>query len=179
MGSKAGLKKVTKSVRGKHGSVRRTYWVRAKQVGNKFMQRHGNKVKAAGAVAGAVALAAGAHLAHKHRGAIGERAAAANKAFAGFRRGTGASLTKKLVSAAGSKLAEHAGESLGARVGGSIGRMVAGRHGESLGQMLGGTIGGTAASHLSEHHIERAATRAGQRVRESGYRRKGGKFVAS
>jgi hypothetical protein len=179
MGSKAGLKKVTKSVRGKHGAVRRTYWVRAKQEGGKFLQKHKGKLKVAGAVLGATALAAGAHLAHKHRGAIGERASAANKAFAGFRRGTGASLTKKLVSAAGNKLAEHAGESLGSRVGGGIGRMIGGRHGEAFGQMLGGTLGGTAASHLSEGRIERAATRAGQRVRESGYRRKGGKFVAT
>jgi hypothetical protein len=47
-GSRAGLKKVTKVVRGKKGSVKRSYWV-----------------KAGKALVGAAALAGGAYLAHK------------------------------------------------------------------------------------------------------------------
>lgn len=33
--SRAGLKKVTKSVKGKHGAVRRSYWVKAQEIGAK------------------------------------------------------------------------------------------------------------------------------------------------
>ena len=175
MGSRAGLKKVTKSVRGKHGTVRRTYWVNAKQATSKFLRRHGKKIAV---VAGTAALAGSAYLAHKHRAKLSEHAGHANKQFAAFRRGTGATLTKKLVSAAGSKLADHIGESFGERAGGAIGRMVGGKHGESIGRLLGGTLGSTAATHLTESRIDRAATAASKRVRESGYGRRGGRFVA-
>lgn len=57
MASKAGLRKVTKTVRGKKGVVKRSYWVRAKQSvknAGTFALRHKGKIL------GGVALAAGA-----------------------------------------------------------------------------------------------------------------------
>ena len=57
MPNRAGLKKVTKTVRGKKGMVRRSYWVRGKDLA----KRHAGKI-----VAGA-ALIGGAALAYKHR----------------------------------------------------------------------------------------------------------------
>lgn len=62
MASRAGLKKVTKTVRGKKGAVKRSYWVKAKDaakgVGG-FLNRHKGKIL------GAAALAGTAYLAHK------------------------------------------------------------------------------------------------------------------
>lgn len=68
MPNRAGLKKITKTVRGKKGVVRRSYWVRGKtavggavrKVGN-FVNRHHRKFL------GAAALVGGAALAYKHR----------------------------------------------------------------------------------------------------------------
>lgn len=62
MSSKAGLKKITKSVRGKKGSVRRSYWVKAKTAVRGFAKRHpvatqlGKKALVAGAIIGGAAL---------------------------------------------------------------------------------------------------------------------------
>lgn len=62
MANRAGLKKITKTVRGKKGAVRRSYWVKAKDaakgVGG-FLNRHKGKIL------GAAALAGTAYLAHK------------------------------------------------------------------------------------------------------------------
>ena len=71
MANRAGLKKVTKTVRGKHGSVRRSYWVRgteavkgaAKKV-RAFVGRHKGKIAAGAALAGAAALAYKGHRAY-------------------------------------------------------------------------------------------------------------------
>jgi len=74
MANRSGLKKVTKSVRGKHGSVRRSYWVKsspkaaAQQKQPGFLRRNAGKI-----AVGAVALAGAAYLAHrglKNRGMI-------------------------------------------------------------------------------------------------------------
>lgn len=65
--SRAGLKKVTKVVRGKRGSVKRTYWVKAQQAAKgagSFLSRHKGKIAAGAALVGAGILAA------RHRGAI-------------------------------------------------------------------------------------------------------------
>lgn len=55
--ARAGLKKVVKSVRGKHGTVRRTYWVKSnlkqtEQKGPGFLRRHAGKLVAGAALAG-------------------------------------------------------------------------------------------------------------------------------
>lgn len=56
MANRAGLKKVTKTVRGKKGTVKRSYWVKA-----------GNVAKTVGKVAlAAAAVAGGIHMAKKH-----------------------------------------------------------------------------------------------------------------
>ncbi len=67
MANRAGLKKVTKTVKGKKGSVVRTYWVKTKE-GAKAAGRFINKHK--GKIAGAAALTAAAALAYKHRGSL-------------------------------------------------------------------------------------------------------------
>jgi len=93
---RAGLKKVVKTVRGKRGTVRRAYYVKANEAPKKqgFLSRHKGKI-----AAGALALGAAA-LASRHRLALkgayhGARAAhVENKAIhAGMQRfGKGMSL---------------------------------------------------------------------------------------
>lgn len=61
MANRAGLKKVTKTVRGKKGAVKRSYWVKAKEAVSGFAKNHGKKILAGAALAG------GAALAYKHR----------------------------------------------------------------------------------------------------------------
>ncbi len=63
--ARAGLKKITKTVRGKKGTVRRTYWVKsaAQKVGG-FLSKHKGKIAAGAALAGAGLLA------HRHRLAL-------------------------------------------------------------------------------------------------------------
>jgi len=51
----AGLKKITKSVRGKHGQVRRSYWVRSQEATTGFASRHKKKLIGAAVVAATVA----------------------------------------------------------------------------------------------------------------------------
>jgi hypothetical protein len=72
--ARSGLKKVVKSVRGKKGSVKRSYWVRASgavkgagKAARGFAGRHSGKLKVA---AGVLALAGAAYGAHKIAGGI-------------------------------------------------------------------------------------------------------------
>lgn len=88
------LKKVVKTVRGKRGSVRRTYWVHANEPPKKqgFLRRHAGKLLAGAAIAGlAIAnrhklagAARGAGLAlsaHKHSGSMASASEKARDAF--------------------------------------------------------------------------------------------------
>lgn len=59
MANRSGLKKVTKSVRGKHGSVRRSYWVKSNPKATTQQKQPGF------GVAGAVGHMAG-FMAHRH-----------------------------------------------------------------------------------------------------------------
>lgn len=118
-GSRAGLKKVTKVVRGKKGSVKRTYWVKAQQaakgVGG-FLNRHKGKIAAG------VALAAGAALAHRHRGALKgayHGAKMANTAAGGVSRGMSA-VTGKGLGLRNRLKAIATGARAGAAVGGAV-----------------------------------------------------------
>ena len=62
MANRAGLKKVTKTVRGKKGTVKRSYWVKAKGAVKGWANRHpmaaqlGKKALVAGAIMGTAAL---------------------------------------------------------------------------------------------------------------------------
>lgn len=84
MSGHAGLTKVTKSVKGKKGMVRRSYWVRgtdavksgAKKLGS-FVNRHKGKI------AGAAALAGAAYLGMRHGSQIKGALSGAHKAFSG------------------------------------------------------------------------------------------------
>ncbi len=113
-GSRAGLKKVVKMVRGKKGTTRRTYWMKSEGAGapkQGFLRRHAGKL-----VAGAALAAGGAYLAHKHRGAIGGAAKGALEGYRAVRNlgrglGTGSSVKERL-----------AGAGLGAAIRGVQGR---------------------------------------------------------
>ena len=62
MANRAGLKKVTKTVRGKKGAVKRSYWVKAKGAVKGWANRHpmaaqlGKKALVAGAIMGGAAI---------------------------------------------------------------------------------------------------------------------------
>ncbi len=59
MANRAGLKKVTKTVRGKKGAVRRSYWVKSQGAANKpmtaggFVKKHAGKLAVASVLGGA------------------------------------------------------------------------------------------------------------------------------
>ena len=73
MASRAGLRKVTKSVRGKKGTVRRSYWVKSQGAANKPMSAGGFVKKHAGRLAGAVAGGFVGGMAHRHLAMKGHR----------------------------------------------------------------------------------------------------------
>lgn len=61
MASRSGLKKVTKQIRGKHGTTQRAYWVRSNPKPS-LLQRHGKKLLIGAALVGTAAAAyAGRH----------------------------------------------------------------------------------------------------------------------
>jgi hypothetical protein len=69
MANRAGLKKVTKTVKGQKGTVRRSYWVKASQAAKKGrpvaqQKQPGFLRRNAGKIVGGLALAAGLALAH-------------------------------------------------------------------------------------------------------------------
>lgn len=162
MGSRAGLKKVVKSVRGKKGVVRRTYWMRASAAAKgagKFLSRHKGKIAAGAALVGAGILAArnrnaikgayhGARIANKGAGAVSE----------GMRRVTGHGLGFK--NRAKAIIA-------GAKIGGAVGhvgdqgrRMIGAAHSQAdkvrsipsaiQGGISGARLGGRAAVSVAD-----------------------------
>jgi ElaB/YqjD/DUF883 family membrane-anchored ribosome-binding protein len=55
MANRTGLKKVVKTVRGKKGTVKRSYWVKAQGAASKaggFVKKHAGKIAGAAAVVG-------------------------------------------------------------------------------------------------------------------------------
>ena len=81
MSGHAGLTKKTITAKGKHGPVKRSYWVRASgavkgaaRSASKLVKKHQGAIKTgakvAGAVAGAALIAKGAHTVAKNRSAI-------------------------------------------------------------------------------------------------------------
>lgn len=78
MANRTGLKKVVKTVRGKKGTVKRSYWVKAQGAASKaggFVKKH------AGKIAGAAAVVGGAYLAHKYGHAAHGYLSAAHKSL--------------------------------------------------------------------------------------------------
>lgn len=80
--ARSGLKKVVKTVKGKKGTVKRSYWVKAQGAAGKaksavggFARRHSTALKVVGGVAALAGLAYGAHrassVAHGVRSGIG------------------------------------------------------------------------------------------------------------
>ena len=118
MGSRAGLQKVVKSVRGKKGTVRRTYWIKTKDAvkgAGRFLNKHKGKI------AGAALLAGAAYLGNKHRGAIGG-------ALSGARKGVNVMRTlgdmHKALGGSGANARDYAaGAKTGAVLGGLRGHM--------------------------------------------------------
>lgn len=75
--ARAGLKKVIKTVKGKRGSVKRSYWIKSDpKAGKGGKQRPGFLRRHAGKILGLAALAGGAYLAHKAGGTAAVRGAA-------------------------------------------------------------------------------------------------------
>lgn len=157
--NRAGLKKVKKVVRGKHGTTSRSYWVKSASVVKSGLVRHG-----AALGAGALALGVGALAAH-HKAAIGSHTMSAAKSANTWRRHGGASFADKMISAVGNKLVEHVGGKIGAhygsRIGASLGRRLGGKkgraQGKELGAALGEAAGETAGGHFANRHIKHVA----------------------
>lgn len=166
--NRAGLKRVRKTVRGKRGSVQRTYWVKANPAkpgtrklrgDNKaprpgFLQRHAGKIAAVAGLAGAAYTAS--KVARGHWGG--------NTAVAGAIRG--ASLANSAHSGSGSKLSERAKDMFRmARAGYASNRaqQTPGRMGKALTDWRRG-VGSDLAQHLAESGGHAAAGHIGSRV---------------
>lgn len=173
---RAGLKKVVKTVRGKRGTVRRSYWVKASAGKPSLMQRAAGAAKTVGKGAlalGAVA-AAGALARRGVRSLSGnpERArqafASAKSAFAKARTGTGADLAHHLANEGGSHLASHFGSRFGQVAGTAIGGAIGGAPGAALGGWVGGQAGAFVTGRHAAPHIARGAEWLRGKVRGNG-----------
>lgn len=158
MANRAGLRKVTKTVRGKKGSVRRSYWV-----------------KASGAVKGA-AKAAGGFVA-RHKGKIAGAAALAGAAYLGVRHGSKIAGAVHGLNSARKYISAHkaaSGESLGLRTMASlakVGAKVGARNGAAADNARMNRIGDRAA--LTGVRASRAASSVATSVANAGKRAAG------
>lgn len=131
--NRAGLKKVVKTVRGKRGTVRRSYWVRAQEAGKGIIKRHGGKI-AAGAMLGAAILAAN-YFGDRNHGAS-RRASV----------GSGVNAAGRAAHKAGGLVAGAAGSAIGSVVG--------------AGRSAATAISNTNIAQNLAHHTTGAMTRA-------------------
>ena len=178
MSGRAGLRKVVKTVKGKKGTVRRSYWVRSAPSGpagartlrraqspqrESFLKRHAGKIAAGAALLGAAAL-------HKHKltGAAhgvqrslsktkGSAVERATKAFSAAKRGYESqrgkdridAFTKRL--APGVKSAKRASASLVGHLVSNAGSALANHAGSAAGSYAGSALGGMFGGPLGAH----------------------------
>lgn len=138
MGSHAGLKKVVKSVKGKKGVVKRSYWVKAKEAVSGMAKRQGQRNAAAykksstmGSAKTGLRVGLVGGLLGSHRSVAASRGVTigAQMLAAGTRRATGTqgkTIGKKLKHG----IATHAGRIVGGLVGGMAHEAV--RHGAGV-----------------------------------------------
>jgi len=181
MANRAGLKKVTKTVKGQKGTVRRSYWVKASQAARKgkpvkqqkqpgFLRRHAGKIIGGIALAGAAAY--GAHRLAK--GLNGKPAlqlgpgssSSGHSATSGGSQSTARQQAEKRVRQAwgtarerftewrrgeGAKLAQHMMHVGGDAAAEHIGSHIGSRVGGAVGTAVGGGAGGAVGSFLGGH----------------------------
>ncbi len=142
MANRAGLRKVTKTVRGKKGAVRRSYWVKSQGAANKpmtgtqFLKKHGAKMYGGIAANHALAGIIGHSVSRKHGSSKG-LAAGSWSALAG---GAAHSITNS-----GRKATADYNRM------GFAGKFVA--NGVGLVAGVGGLAAGIAASHYAHKHL--------------------------
>ena len=167
--SKAGLRKVTKSVRSKNGTVRRSYWVRGTDAVKRVAKAHGGKI-----LAGVAVAAGAAALAHRHREALGTHLTKDNmhKHFSGalhaankWRMAEGANMAKRVVQGVGTALATHYITKAAGHVGERAGKRIGGKRGAEFGRVAAEALGEHTLGKAAEHHIERAAIETGKALR--------------
>jgi hypothetical protein len=176
---KPGLKKVVKSVRGKKGSVRRTYWVKSdpkatKQQQPGFLRRNAGKIAGVAALAGAAYLGRhkiGAltgqakHLAlgpggqHSSSAAGGSRGDRAKQAFHNAKKQYGERATqwRRTVGAdavrhTAEKMGTAGAEHFGSRFGQVAGTAIGGMFGGPAGAAVGGFAGGHFGGFVAGKH---------------------------
>lgn len=177
MSGRTGLRKVVKTVKGKKGTVRRSYWVKSAQTrppGQRtlrqsqpskegFLQRHAGKIAAGAALLGAAAL-------HRHKltGAVrsaqsslgktrGGAVQRAQKAFSAAKRGYESqrgkdridALTKRLGPTA--KAARRGVGSLAGHLVSNAGAALANHAGSAAGSYAGSALGGMFGGPLGAH----------------------------
>lgn len=182
-------------MRGKKGSVRRTYWVKSDPKATKqqpgFLRRNAGKIAGVAALAGAAylgrhkiaALAGhGKHLALGPGGAQSFSAAGssrtdrAKQAFrnakqhygaqaTNWRRTVGADAVRHTAEKLGTAGAEHFGSRFGQVAGTAIGGMFGGPAGAAVGGFAGGHFGGFVAGKHAAPHVQRGAEWLANRLR--------------
>lgn len=121
--ARSGLKKVVKTVKGKKGTVKRSYWVKAQGAAGKakkavggFARRHSTALKVVGGVAALAGLAYGAHRA----GSVVHGVQSARANFANNRQYGGGRIESALtaVKHGASQASQHEGSLLGRNLAG-------------------------------------------------------------
>ena len=156
---RSGLKKVTKSVRGRKGMVRRSYWIKAKEGAKSIgrtLWKHKGKI-----IAGA-ALGAGAVLAYKHRASFTQ--ANATKHWNAFRKGAGARLGEHLVNAAGTGLLGFAASQAGKFAGKQAGKIGGKRARQATKFLVRETVEHLGGEYVTPR-VERSARDVAKRIR--------------
>lgn len=173
--ARSGLKKVVKTVKGKKGTVRRTYWVKAQGAAGKaksavggFARRHSTALKVVGGVAALAGLAYGAHRAAAYTGQRHD----AKEMFGNLRAGGTGRLAaaREVAGRVVSNAQHHPGSQWGQAVGGAaasakqavgdraaLAGMRAQRAGGKAAAYIGGTRAGKAVSGFAAPIIDRAS----------------------
>ncbi len=173
--ARSGLKKVVKTVKGKKGTVKRSYWVKAQGAAGKaksavggFARRHSTALKVVGGVAALAGLAYGAHRAP----ALMASARMARAGYSAAREVGGTRMQALGIAGRAGRLTNraHGGSEWGQAVGGAaasakqavgdraaLAGMRAQRAGGKAAAYIGGTRAGKAVSGFAAPIIDRAS----------------------
>lgn len=161
----SGLTRKKIRVRSKSGKTyQRSVMVRATDA----IKRHGGKLLAGAALAGAAAYAYHKRAdiqPHMNRAALSKHASNALHSANKWRMTEGANMAKRVVEGVGTALATHYIAKAAGAFGEKAGRRIGGKRGKEFGRVAGEALGAATVGHAVEARIGRAATETGKALR--------------
>jgi hypothetical protein len=182
--ARSGLKKVVKTVRGKKGSVRRSYWMKSDPKAGKNGKRPGFLRRHAGKILGAAALVGGAYLAHRAGATAALRGAAthgraAYKDAAAQRSSSGPKLgVRERLSGAVAAASHGARQGVGEHYSKVRSDAAEGRGGRIGAALAGASIGGAQGARLGVAMHGRERRRAPEKARADAHFDRAGYHLA-